>query len=192
MKTESIDSVVVSGGILGDLLGVTERRIRQLAEEGVLVRVSKGRYSLAGSVKSYLVHLKTNRELKEKEPSDDLDWDKEKAMHERIKREMAEMKLAQMRGELHLAGDVEQVMNDMLASFRTKILAMPSKLAPLLIARDDVNQIRSFVEKECMEALEELARYDPEKFYSGDYIDLDDEVMEADEEEEAEDQAEDD
>lgn len=184
MKTESIDSVVVSGGILGDLIGVTERRIRQLAEEGVLSRVSKGRYALHGSVKGYIVHLKTNRDLKEKEPEGDMDWDKEKAIHERVKREMAEMKLAQMRGELHRSTDVEQVMNDMLASFRTKILAMPSKLAPLLLARDDVNQIRSFVEKECTEALEELARYDPEKFYSGDYIDPeDDEEMELDEEE---------
>jgi hypothetical protein len=39
---------------LGDVLGLTDRRIRQLAEEGVLDRVERGRYPLANSVQAYL------------------------------------------------------------------------------------------------------------------------------------------
>ena len=39
--SENIDNMVVSGRLLAKAIGVSERRVRQLAEEGILVRTQK-------------------------------------------------------------------------------------------------------------------------------------------------------
>lgn len=174
-KTE-VDNVVVAGGYLANIFGITDRRVRQLAEEGVIARVKKGRYDLVESIKGYIVYLKTNQDIKESKSEADLDYDMERAKHERIKREIAELNLAEMKGQIHYADDVEKVMNDMLSNFRSKVLSMASKLAPILIARNDINQIQDMINKEAYEVLEELSNYDPKLFYSEKYIDLEDEV----------------
>ncbi|KMT22996.1 hypothetical protein [Clostridium cylindrosporum] len=174
-KKSEVDNVVVAGSYLANIFGITDRRVRQLAEEGIIVRVKKGRYDLVESIKAYIVYLKTNQDIKESKSDADLDYDREKAMHERVKREMAELNLAEMKGQIHYADDVENVMNDMLSNFRSKVLSMASKLAPILIARSDVNQIQDMINKESYEVLEELSNYDPRLFYSEKYIDLEDE-----------------
>lgn len=173
-KTE-VDNVVVAGSYLANIFGITDRRVRQLAEEGVITRVKKGRYDLVESIKGYIIYLKTNQDIKESKNEADLDYDMERAKHERIKREIAELNLAEMKGQIHYADDVEKVMNDMLSNFRSKVLSMASKLAPILIARNDINQIQDMINKEAYEVLEELSNYDPKLFYSEKYIDLEDE-----------------
>ena len=57
-KVTNIDSITVSAAVLGEMFGVTDRRIRQMAEEGIVIRASKGRYKLVDSIKSYLLTLK--------------------------------------------------------------------------------------------------------------------------------------
>lgn len=180
-KKSEVDNVVVAGSYLANLFGITDRRVRQLAEEEVIVRVKKGRYDLVESIKGYIIYLKTNQDLKESKSESDLDYDKEKAIHERVKREMAELNLAEMKGQVHYADDVQKVMNDMLSNFRSKILSIAAKLSPILVARTDVSQIQTMISKECHEVLEELSEYDPKLFYSDKYIELIDEEYGEDE-----------
>lgn len=172
-KVDSVDNVTVSGGVLADLFSLTDRRIRQLADEGIIVRVKKGRYDLVSSVKNYIIHIKTNNDLKDNKSDVEIDLERERALHEKVKRAKSEIELAAMRGEMHHSSDVERVMNDMLGNFRAKILAMPSKLAPLLVARNELAIIQQLIKKECNETLEELAAYDASLFYNDKYIDLD-------------------
>ncbi|AOY76791.1 hypothetical protein [Clostridium formicaceticum] len=100
-KIESVDSVTVSSGVLADLFSLTDKRVRQLSEEGILVKVKRGRYSLADSVKNYIIHIKTNQDIQDSKNEAELDLEKEKALHEKTKREITELKLAAMRGEMH-------------------------------------------------------------------------------------------
>ncbi|MEG0371241.1 MAG: hypothetical protein RR645_03000 [Clostridium sp.] len=179
-KKSEVDNVVVAGSYLANLFGITDRRVRQLAEEGVIVRVKKGRYDLVESIKGYIVFIKTNQDIKDSKSDADLDYDREKAMHERVKREMAELNLAEMKGQVHYADDVQKVMNDMLSNFRSKILSMAAKLSPILVARSDVSQIQAMINKEAHEVLEELSEYDPKLFYSDKYIELVDDESEDD------------
>ncbi|ESZ17511.1 hypothetical protein X735_12575 [Mesorhizobium sp. L2C085B000] len=50
----------VTAAELGDVLNLTDRRIRQLAEEGVFERAGRGRYPLAGSVQAYIAAQETD------------------------------------------------------------------------------------------------------------------------------------
>ncbi len=169
-KVTNIDSITVSAAVLGDLLGVSERRVRQRAEEGIMVRASKGRYKLVDSVKNYILTLKlevagVSAELAEGE----INLEEEKGLHERVKRHISELKLQIMKGEVHKAEDVEAVMLDMLAAFKTRVMNIPSKAAPLLENRDAA-YIKDRLISEVTEALNELKDYDPKAFYSEEYV----------------------
>lgn len=56
----------------------------------------------------------------------------ERALHEKAKREIAELKLAKLQGKAYDARTVELVMTEMMSNLRTQLLGLPSKLAPIL------------------------------------------------------------
>ncbi len=169
-KVTNIDTITVSASVLGELFSVTDRRIRQMAEEGIVVRAAKGRYKLAESIKNYLLTMKLAAEGVEAEFADgEINLEEEKGLHERVKRHISELKLQIMKGALHKAEDVETVMMDMLASFKTRVMNIPSKVAPILENRDAA-YIKDKLTAEVIEALNELKDYDPKAFYNEEYV----------------------
>lgn len=171
VKTTDISAITVNSATLEKIIGVSDRRIRQLAEEGIVIRASKGRYKLKDSIMNYILTLKVAMEAAGTDsPDGELDLEEEKAIHERVKRHISELKLQVMKGELHRSGDVERVMTDMLVSIRARLLAMPTKLAPLLVARNDVGYIRTALNREMLDALNELKDYNPKDFQGDDFV----------------------
>lgn len=173
---DSVEDLVVSSTVLGKILNLSERRIRQLAELGTFEKIKRGQYKLVDNIQKYIIFLKTNSEANEIENKSELDYEKEKALHERVKREQDELRLAAMKGSMHKSEDVERVMNDMLSNFRSKLLGLPSKVAPMLLARNEIGEIQDLIQKEVLETLQELAAYDPATFYNEDYIEFDEEI----------------
>ncbi len=168
---DSMSAVTVSAAVLCDIIGVSDRRVRGLAEEGILVRVAKGRYKLVESLRNYILTLKvsSNPDVRPTD-SDALDLDKEKAKHEAIKIRMSELKLHVMEGNLHKGADVRAVMSDMLVAFRSRLMNHPAKTAPVLANMHDPRQIQTYLEKEMTDALKELRGYSPKEFYDDDYM----------------------
>lgn len=175
IKTTDISAITVNSAALEKIIGVSDRRIRQLAEENIIIRAAKGRYKLMDSITNYILTLKVQMEANNAESVDgEIDLEEEKAIHERVKRHISELKLQTMRGELHKSEDVERVMMDMLASVRAKLLSMPTKLAPILVSRSEIDFVRNTINREVMEALNELKDYNPKEFYSDEYVAEDD------------------
>ena len=106
-------------------------------------------------------------------PDGEINIEEEKALHERVKRHISELRLQTMKGELHKAEDVEKVMTDMLTSFKTRVMNIPSKVAPVLESRD-AGFIKDRLTAEVTEALNELKDYDPKAFYSDEYVEGED------------------
>lgn len=88
---------------------------------------------------------------------------KEKALHEKAKRELAEIQLAQKRREMHDAADVEAVLTEILVNFRNQIRGIPSKMAPLLF-RKSKPEIEELLSMEVEGRLEEIRDYTPTMF----------------------------
>ena len=172
MKTKDISAVTVSASVLSEIMGVGDRRVRMLADEGILVRAAKGRYNLKESIKNYILTIKIAADNGE-DPDKELTLEEIKAQHEKVKMHMSQLKLSLMQGELHKSSDVELVMKDMFSSFRARMLNLPSKVAPLLVMRDNTDWIRESLTKEVIEILNELKDYDPKDFYSEEYINTD-------------------
>ncbi|MBD5395615.1 MAG: DNA-packaging protein [Lachnospiraceae bacterium] len=150
---------------LAAILGVSDRRIRQLRD--IFGLFEKGRtegkktknYCLEKCVPEY-INYKLEAEVNQ---GTSIIKEKEQAEHEQIKKKISVLKLRMLRGELHEADDVEEFLTDMLLNFKNRILAVPQKVAPLVISEDDVNVIINILEKELFGALDELSEYDPMK-----------------------------
>lgn len=177
-KIDNVEQVTVSSTVLSNLFGLTTRRIRQLENEGVIQKIARGKYSLQDNIKSYITYIKASADLKENKTEEGkIDYDQEHALLERRKREKMELELAAMRGTMHYSEDVERVMNDMLSNFKAKILALPSRAAPRLITLSTIADIQEVLQNEVLDALNEMSQYNPNDFYSDEYVDvLDDEV----------------
>jgi len=139
---------------LANILGITQRRVNQLAKEGILEKDNKNNFDLSQSVQAYIAYATTE--------SDELR--QEKILHERAKRKKAEIELNLKEGRMHDADDVRRVMTHMLLTFRNRILNIPAKLAPQLIGLQNIGEIQQILNKEAREALTELSDYDPAMF----------------------------
>jgi phage terminase Nu1 subunit (DNA packaging protein) len=143
---------------LAKVLGITQRRVQQLENETVLIKNAEGKFELSKNIELYYTW--------KLQPSSNADYDIKKALHEKAKREKAEMINANIRNQLHDAEDVEQVMTNMLVNFRSKMLGLPSKIARKLVRQKSINVINHELEKAIKEALAELSEYDPAMFSS--------------------------
>jgi hypothetical protein len=72
--------------------------------------------------------------------------------------EIAEMQRDKMRGELVDISSVESVVAEEYAAVRSKLLALPGKLAPMVAIEADEIACRDLIERGVTEALDELAR----------------------------------
>jgi hypothetical protein len=132
------------------------------------------------SAKGYITALKVanagKNNAKTEDDEDLIDLDTERAQHERLKKEITEIKLLLIKGKVHKAEDVEAVMTDMFEKFKSKMTALPSKLAKKLEGKSRI-QIQQILKKEIDNALVELASYNPADFYSDEHIDISGEAL---------------
>ncbi|MER2121847.1 MAG: hypothetical protein ABS935_16380 [Solibacillus sp.] len=172
-KTKLDERTIVNTKALAKMFNMTERNVRYLVEEGIIARVNHGRYDLIDTVSRYITFLKmSNDGLDESKVQESLEY--EKWLHEKAKREKAEIELSHLKKEMHKADEVEKVLNHMLTSFRSKMLSLPSKTALLLASKDDPKEIEALLERDIYEALAELADYEPSLFFEEDDVeDLD-------------------
>ena len=137
---------------LARFLGVSKAYMSQLADEGnILVKDEsdeRGRIFAFESLKNYLLMKKSGKE--------GVNYFKEKGLHERVKREQAEIKLRQMKGELYEAETVERVMGETVSTLRTHLTALPAKLSAQLEgkSREEIYQLLTV---EIEDKLSELA-----------------------------------
>ena len=161
---------------LADILGLTDRRIRQLKndyglfEKGMTSGKSRKNYCLEKCIPEY-IEFKVNSEMNR---GTDLVKERQQAEHEEIKKKISMLKLKRMKRELHAADDVELFLTNMLVDFKNRLLSMPQKVAQLVIGETDINVIVETMEKEVFQALNELSEYDPEKIDNEKFYDDDD------------------
>jgi len=168
IQNEQAEAIIVAPKVLQKAFNLSERRVRQLAQENILVKSGRGRYLFVESVSNYITHLKANNDLKNHVELKEIDYEEEKAKNERAKRKLKEMELAKAENSLHEASDVEAVMADMLLKFRAKMLAIPSKLAPGLANEHDTVEVSKILKDTIHLALIELADYSPDMFNEED------------------------
>ena len=158
---ENKSGQIIKGVQLAVILGLSERHIRRLANENVIKKNGQGKYLFLESVHGYLEYM----ELKN---GTDIDLKDEKIKEEtkKIKKdiELKSLRISELKSQLHSAENVKKVMNNMLANIRGKLLALSNKLAPSVIACDNLGEIQDIIHTNILVALDELSNYDAETF----------------------------
>ena len=105
--------------VIAQWLCLTERRVRQLRDEGVIVEARPGLYELQPTVARYIKYLGGAGK-------ESLNTERMKLTAE--KRKAAEMDNDLRRGDLHSTQDIEKGIQTMCLNIRSRFLAMPAKL----------------------------------------------------------------
>ncbi len=92
-------------------------------------------------------------------PTDrDISLDREKTLHEKAKREIAELKLGELKGQLHRTEDIDFMLGGLITVLRRNLLAMPAKMATSLVGKD-TDEVNEIMTKYINSALSELATF---------------------------------
>ena len=158
----NIKDNLVSSPELAEIFGVTDRYIRMLAKDEVVKKSgTRGKYLLIESIKGFIEFLK------ESSSADvDLKEAKLKKETEKIAKdiELKTIKISELKNELHSAEIVKKVMTVMLTNLKGKMLAVPNKIAPLVVGCDNLGDIQDIVLSSIEDVLLELSEYSPELF----------------------------
>lgn len=179
------NQMVVNQKELAAILGLTDRRVRQLRNEFGLFdkcvtdEKSIKKYKLEKCIQEY-INYKIEAEVQQ---GTNVDKERQQAKHEKVKCQITELKYKKLKNELHEACDVEEFLTEMLIDFKNSLLSIPQKLPQTIVGEDDVSVIREKLEKEIFQTLDYLSEYDPAKIDKENpyYYDVEDDEDEDDE-----------
>jgi len=134
------------------ILGITSRRYRQLAKEGIVPEPVKGEIDILRACKAIIEYY---RKLAQGQGS--LTLTDERARLTKLRADQQELKLKKERGELIQVDLAMSLWGSVCMNIRNKLLAMPTKLAPLVFACKKISEVKEVIEKNIQEVLEEVA-----------------------------------
>lgn len=121
---------------IAKLLLLTERRVQQLTEQGVIPKAERGRYELAPAVQGYVKFLR-DRALN----GDGADADDgESVKLKRAKRRAAEVVAARLESSVIAKEPALQRVRELAQQERDAILSWPARAAPIMAAELGVDE----------------------------------------------------
>jgi len=128
-------NAICSASQLGEVLGVSDRRVRQLTKDGVLkcarTRLNGMHYQLGESVQSL---LRYRCELVTEECARrNGEYEAARARRMCALAEQVELELAVKKGKLHRSEDIEFIMVRLFTATKQHLLAIPSRVTRMLL-----------------------------------------------------------
>lgn len=125
---------------LAVILGISTRAVSDWDTRGVLIRAAGGRYQTLPSINNYIAHLRDKKAGKSSETTKTgRSLADEKAEAVRIDRQIKEIKLAQLQGDVLTLDEVTSSWGTFAASVKGMVLAIPGRARqtiPHLTAHD--------------------------------------------------------
>lgn len=159
------DETEVSTTELASILGVTARRVQQMAQDGTIVPVTRGRFGLADSVQRYITFV-----TKPTIDKDDAKVEKAKRMSEMqikaAKATVAKLEAEELKGKMHRSEDVAAMTEDLIYTIRGALNALPGRVAVDVAGTQSAAEAAEVIRKEVHKVMRELAayQYDPVKY----------------------------
>jgi len=157
--------------VIAKLFGIGERRVQQLAKDGILPVAGKRPYKfdLLPTIQAYIKYLNdrlASAGKDEKYSVAEFDKLRAEANIKQSKEKIAEMQLKELEGKMHRSEDVEAMTEDLVYKIRSAILAMPGRLAVDVAEAKNASEASALILAECHKILNELAgySYDPEEY----------------------------
>ena len=142
-------------GTIAKLLDLTERHVRRLVADGVLIRDDgkRGRYPVT-NVTLYIRYL---RERAFGQQTSETDLHSEKIRLAKAQADRTEMEVGTLKESLIKTHEVIDKWSELIGNCRARLLNTPAKIAHLVIAAEDYATAEEIIRTEIHEALNELA-----------------------------------
>ena len=114
--------------VIARVLMLDVRRVQQLAKEGVVPREGRGRYDLVKSVQGYIGYLQERARVSPQDEGRASDYTEGRTRRELANAELAELEVAEKRGELLRRDEVIRTWTTQLVAVKERLRAIPSKL----------------------------------------------------------------
>jgi len=131
-----------------ELLLLHRRQFTKLVQRGVIPKRERGSYELKEVVNAYVNYLRDQRDGRDTN---------HRERYEKARADREEMEVAAAKGDLIPYELVEKHWVDAVMRFRSKILSLPNKAAPIVAQESDTEVVRNMMEEWLNEALEELS-----------------------------------
>ena len=146
---------------MAQTLRISETELISLTRGGVLPRIVERRgnkdmivYPWRETVGRFVTHLQSPTQKAREE------YLREKHETQRIIRSQKELELAKARGDLVETAHVKRVMTNLLSSLRNHILAIPSRVARLILGLQTFEEIFQVMKRDIELALREVIQFD--------------------------------
>jgi phage terminase Nu1 subunit (DNA packaging protein) len=138
-------------------LGVSAKYINDLIGKGVIPYAAKGKYDIDACRKAYIEHIR--EQAAGRASAGELNLSEERARLAKEQADAKEMENAVERGDLVYIEDVAKQIENQLTKVRTRLLSVPTKVAPEAHACASVREVQNVIEQAITEALNELVGY---------------------------------
>ena len=139
---------IVSVSVIGQALMLTPRRVQQLADDGIIPKAERGKYSLRACVRGYIEYLRKTTHG-DKAAAD--------VRLKSVQADLRELEYVQKRSELLSRDFVETVMADLLVMMNQQLDAVSGGLALELAGETNPEVIRSKLRDEAREIRQGIA-----------------------------------
>ena len=155
-STLDLTTAKINASQLCEVIGVQIDTVTRLVRAGCIPKAMRGEFELISATRAYCRYLidKAAKAKSETEYDDEVDLDK--ARLNKAKADMAEMEAGLRAGELVTLAHIEKIMSERLSIMRQKLLALPTRAAPL-VAGEDVQAAFETITKLVHEALEDVS-----------------------------------
>lgn len=155
----------VSTTELAAILGVTARRVQQMAQDGTIIPVRRGYFQLGDAVQRYINFL-SRPQLSEAEQKLETAKRQSETQLKMSKAQLAKMEVEELKGKLHRSEDVEGFTEDLIYTIRAALLSLPGRLSVDVTAAETAAEAAEIIRKEVHKGMRELSNYhyDPEKY----------------------------
>ena len=148
-SAKSLKQLEVDSENVGEILGLTGRRVRQLTEEGVMAKNGRGKYPVLASIKAYIKWLQAAQQRNA--PSDA----REAVLHERAR----SLRLQNDERE-HRLVDTEEVLavlDEIVGTYRTELDGLPARLTRDLEDRKHIAEVVDAISNRVCDKFEQRA-----------------------------------
>jgi terminase small subunit / prophage DNA-packing protein len=142
---------------LANELDLSTKMVNDLIARGTITKRDRGQYDLVEARTEYIRHLR--KVAAGRVQAGELDLGEERARLAKEQADAKEMENAILRNELVYIDDVAKQFGQQASAVKARLLAIPSKAAPLVINCTKPVEAREIIESMIEEALYELVGY---------------------------------
>ncbi|MEY2653098.1 MAG: hypothetical protein RLZZ524_125 [Pseudomonadota bacterium] len=172
-----------NGADLARELGITRQAVSKAEKSGRISRMADGRFDLDAAAIQYRLHTDPEQQIRSMQQArpyaeaqaaqhgvavldappqmeftgSAADLLRAKAKREHAEAQLAELELAEKRGEIILAADHKRVIFRLCRSIRDALVPIPDRMAPVVAAEDDPAKVHAELSREIRQVLEALS-----------------------------------